>query len=63
MDGILKQTVENAPDAILISDKEGILVFWNNGAEQIFGHTAAEAIGQPLDLIIPDALRGRHWEG
>jgi len=63
MDNLLEQTINNAPDAILISDREGIIRFWNSGAEQIFGHTAAEAIGQSLDLIIPEKLRGRHWEG
>jgi PAS domain S-box-containing protein len=63
MDSLLKQLVDNAPDAILISDQEGIIRFWNSGAEQLFGHTSAEAMGQSLDLIIPDNLRNRHWEG
>ena len=63
MDRLLKQLVTNAPDAMLVSDREGIIRFWNNGAEQVFGHTAAEAVGQSLDLIIPENLRGRHWEG
>jgi PAS domain S-box-containing protein len=63
MDRLLEQFINNAPDAMLISDREGIVRFWNSGAEQMFGHTAAEAIGQSLDLIIPENLRGRHWEG
>ena len=63
MNRLLEQVVNNTPDAILISDREGIIRFWNNGAEQMFGHTAAEAVGQSLDLIIPENLRGRHWEG
>lgn len=63
MDRLLAQLVDNAPDAILVSDREGIIRFWNSGAELIFGHTAAEAAGQSLDLIIPENLRGRHWEG
>ena len=63
MDRLLNQTVTNAPDAILISDLEGIILYWNSGAEQMFGHTAAEAVGQSLDLIIPENLRARHWEG
>jgi PAS domain S-box-containing protein len=37
--------------------------FWNSGAELLFGQTATEAVGQSLDLIIPENLRGRHWEG
>lgn len=63
MDSLLKQLLNNAPDAILISDQRGIIRFWNSGAEQIFGHTAAEAVGQSLDLIIPENMRSRHWEG
>ncbi|MEI6208773.1 MAG: PAS domain S-box protein [Desulfuromonadales bacterium] len=63
MDNSLKQLLDDAPDAILISDREGIIRYWNNGAERMFGHTAAEAVGQSLDLIIPENLRGRHWEG
>lgn len=63
MDKLLEQFVNNAPDAILVSDREGIIRFWNRGAEQMFGHTAAEAVGQSLDLIIPENLRDRHWEG
>jgi PAS domain S-box-containing protein len=50
-------------DAIIATDREGIIRLWNPGAERIFGHTAAEAVGQSLDLIIPDGLRRRHWEG
>ena len=52
-----------APDAILFADREGIIRLWNQGAERIFGCTAEEAIGQSLDLIIPEKLRERHWEG
>jgi len=63
MDRLLNQLVEEAPDAILIADREGIIRFWNRGAELIFGYDASEAVGQSLDLIIPENLRGRHWEG
>ncbi len=63
MDRLLEQLVEQAPDAMLIADREGIIRFWNSGAEQMFGHPAAEAVGQSLDLIIPENLRSRHWEG
>lgn len=63
MDRLLEQTVAEAPDAIIISDREGIIRFWNNGAERIFGYAATEAIGRTLDLIIPDNLQNRHWDG
>ncbi|MFC3079222.1 PAS domain-containing protein [Phenylobacterium terrae] len=53
----------SASDAIVASDREGAIVFWNPGAERIFGFSAAEALGQSLDLIIPEPQRARHWEG
>lgn len=52
-----------APDAIIYSDAEGIVRFWNRGAERVFGYAEAEAIGQSLDLIVPEDLRARHWAG
>lgn len=63
MDRLLNQLINDAPDAIIISDQEGVIRFWNRGAEQMFGHTASEAVGQSLDLIIPENLRKRHWDG
>ena len=63
MDRLLEQFIADTSDAILISDRDGIIRFWNSGAERMFGHNAAEALCQSLDLIIPENLRGRHWEG
>jgi len=50
-------------DAIVAADSNGVVRFWNPGAERLFGHSADEAMGRSLDLIIPERLRGRHWEG
>lgn len=50
-------------DAIITSDESKLILFWNKGAEYIFGYTAEEAIGQPLTLIIPQELHQRHNEG
>ncbi len=55
--------VHSMPDAVIYSDAAGVIRFWNAGAEGIFGFTAAEAIGQSLDIIIPENLRQRHWDG
>jgi len=63
MDSQLNQLIEDSPDAVLVADREGMIRYWNRGAELIFGYTASEAVGQSLDLIIPENLRGRHWEG
>ena len=51
------------PDAVVYSDAEGKIRFWNKGAEDIFGFAASEAIGQSLDIIVPANLRQRHWDG
>ena len=50
-------------DAIMFSDREGIIRIWNSGAERMFGFSSDEALGQSLDLIIPENLRSRHWDG
>jgi PAS domain S-box-containing protein len=55
--------VENARDAVIYSDREGLIRLWNTGAERMFGYSRSEAMGQSLDLIIPESLRSRHWEG
>ncbi|CAG9167998.1 Sensor protein FixL [Cupriavidus laharis] len=58
-----EQLVSAIGDAIIISDAKGAITLWNPAAERMFGYTQAEAMGQSLDLIIPERLRGRHWEG
>lgn len=58
-----RQILEQAPDAIMFSDRQGVIRLWNYGAERIFGFSAEQALGQSLDLIIPEKLRARHWEG
>lgn len=55
--------VNTSSDAVMFADREGIIRLWNGGAERMFGFSAAEALGQSLDLIIPENLRGRHWDG
>jgi PAS domain S-box-containing protein len=50
-------------DAIVAADSDGVIVFWNPGAERIFDYSSAEAVGQSLDIIIPTRLRKRHWDG
>jgi len=48
---------------VLFADRGGIIQLWNASAESTFGYTADEAVGQSLDLIIPEHLRRRHWDG
>ena len=58
-----KQIVEGAGDAIMVCNAEGAITLWNRAAERIFGFTEAEALGQSLDMIIPQRQRQRHWDG
>jgi len=58
-----EQLVQAAGDAIVTADPEGRILSWNPAAERIFGFAAAEALGQTLDLIIPERFRTRHWDG
>ena len=58
-----EQFVMVAGDAIVAAGADGSIVLWNPAAERIFGYTESEALGQSLDLIIPERLRHRHWEG
>jgi PAS domain S-box-containing protein len=60
---LCRRIVEDSRDAIIFADREGIIRFWNKGAEAIFGFPAAEALGRSLDIIIPENLRARHGEG
>ena len=60
---LCQQIVKKAADAIIFADHEGIIRLWNTGAEAIFGYKAQEALGQSLDLIVPEKLRKNHWEG
>ena len=58
-DLILEQTA----DAIIYSNRQGMIERWNVAAAAMFGYTAPEALGQGLDLIIPEHLRAAHWRG
>ena len=62
-DARLAQLVRDLADAVVIADAAGTIVFWNGGATALFGWSADEAVGQSMDLIIPERLRERHWEG
>lgn len=50
-------------DGVVVADAGGKIVFWNPGAERIFGFTEADALGNSLDIIIPERQRQRHWDG
>jgi PAS domain S-box-containing protein len=61
--GVHQLIVEQAAEAVVFADRAGTIRLWNRGAEKLFGHTAAEALGSNLDLIIPERFRAAHWQG
>jgi PAS domain S-box-containing protein len=61
--GLFRQIVEEMPEAVIFADRQGIVRLWNRAAETMFGYSADEALGQSLDLIVPERFRARHWEG
>jgi PAS domain S-box-containing protein len=62
-EALTRSILATAADAIVATDREGRIVFWNPGAVRIFQYAESEAVGQSLDIIIPERLRARHWEG
>lgn len=60
---LCQRIVEDAADAIIFADRDGVIRLWNAGAQAVFGYQPEEALGQTLDLIVPERLRARHWEG
>jgi PAS domain S-box-containing protein len=60
---LVRAILEGESDAIIGSDRDGMIAFWNQGAQRVFGYSAAEAVGQSLDIIIPERLRDAHWKG
>jgi PAS domain S-box-containing protein len=62
-DRLYRTIVDESPTAMLFADREGMIRLWNTGAAAMFGYSREEALGQSLDLIVPERQRGRHWEG
>lgn len=60
---LFRLVVDQSPDALIFADKDGTVRVWNRSAADLFGYSPEEAIGQSLDLIIPEPLRPAHWEG
>ena len=54
---------EQISDALVYSDVKGVISGWNLAAENLFGYARSEAVGQSLDLIIPERFRAAHWAG
>src|ERR1051325_3750783 len=62
-DDFASRLINDGPDAVIYADAQGHIRFWNPAATRLFGFAAEEALGVSLDLIIPQRLRPRHWQG
>jgi PAS domain S-box-containing protein len=60
---LCQRIVAESSLAIIYGDQQGIIRLWNSGAEEMFGWQAGEAIGQSMDIIVPEKHRARHWDG
>ncbi len=59
----LNALVAAVGDGVMVCDAQGAITLWNPACERMFGHTQAEVLGKTMDMIIPERLRKRHWEG
>ena len=60
---LASRLVTQAPDAVIFADTDGVIRVWNAAATALFGFTAEEALGEGLDLIVPERFRDAHWTG
>lgn len=54
---------ESSSDAIVLANSEGAIMYWNEGADKIFGYKEREALGKPLSMIMPERYREGHLAG
>jgi nitric oxide dioxygenase len=62
-DDFAHRLTRDCADAIVYADRDGRIRYWNAGAARIFGFDESEALGTSLDLIVPQRLQARHWQG
>jgi PAS domain S-box-containing protein len=55
--------LDQVADAVIFADRSGAIARWNRASAALFGYSAEEALGQNIDLIIPEHLRAAHWSG
>jgi PAS domain S-box-containing protein len=61
--GRLTVTDHTQQHAIIIADTNGVIQLWSTAASMLFGHSDKEAVGQKLDLVVPEEYRDHHWKG
>jgi PAS domain S-box-containing protein len=59
-DAKLSRILEAAPEAIIIADEQGRIVLFNEGAQDVFGYTPEETVGQTIAMLMPERFRAAH---
>jgi PAS domain S-box-containing protein len=57
------EILDQVADALIYANRTGAIIRWNRACNALFGYSAEEALGQSLELIIPEHLRAAHWSG
>jgi PAS domain S-box-containing protein len=60
---LAERILDQAADAVIATDRSGAITRWNRASTALFGFSAEEALGQSVDMIIPEHLRAPHWSG
>lgn len=60
---LAERIIDQVADAVIYASRSGVIMRWNRAAAALFGFSAQDALGQSLDLIIPEHLRAAHWRG
>jgi PAS domain S-box-containing protein len=60
IDDIFRRLIEAAPDAMIVVDASGTMLFVNSQTERLFGHVQAELVGEPIEMLIPHRFRAAH---
>src|SRR6266566_187772 len=60
---LAERILDQIADAVIYANRSGAIIRWNRASSALFGYSPQEALGQNLDLIIPEHLRASHWSG
>ena len=60
---LMDQLIASTDDGVVIASNDGTILVWNDGATRIFGWTKEQAVGENIDMMIPDNQKDQHWTG
>lgn len=57
------QLIAKAGEAVIIASSDGTILEWNESAARVFGWPRAQALGENIDMLIPENQKDKHWTG